>query len=173
VPTGNSDSHKLFLEEAGFPRTFVHAAAAPRAGREQRVQDALKRGDVAVSSGPLVVFTVNGVRAGSTIKLRAGEPVKVDVKVYAPAWVPFDSLEIFGGDELLQHWDAPQAVDGLRLAQTVTLRVSKDTALFAWASAKAPLPYVLAHPNVAAIGFSGLVYVDADGDDKLTLPPAM
>jgi hypothetical protein len=38
---GDSDSHKLLYEEAGYPRTFVHVPAEPADTRFERVVEAL------------------------------------------------------------------------------------------------------------------------------------
>ncbi len=171
VPTGNSDSHKLFFEEAGYPRTFVHGAALPREGREARVLEALKRGEVTVSSGPFVELTVDKALPGATVPRAKDGFVTIHVRVSAPAWVPFDGVDIIATDDVVKHLDATSQKDGVRLDATVRLPIAADAALFAWATAKAPLPHVLAHANAASLGFSGVVYVDADGDGHITLPP--
>jgi hypothetical protein len=175
VPTGNSDSHKLFFEEAGYPRTFVRGAALPREGREARVFEALRRGEVTVSSGPFVELTVEKAPPGAIVKVGKGPKdgaVSVRVRVSAPAWVPFDGVDLIAGDDVVKHLDATSQKDGVRLDATVRIPITADTALFAWASAKAPLPHVLAHADAASLGFSGVVYVDADGDGRITLAQA-
>ena len=91
--TGNSDSHHLLYEEAGYPRTYAHVSPEPIATRMERVLAAIRRGDTTVSSGPLVEMTVDGAPIGSVVVPKGGRTVHVHVRVSAPTWVPVEHVE--------------------------------------------------------------------------------
>jgi len=170
VATGNSDSHRLLYEEAGYPRTYVHTPAGSTEDRATRTIDALLTGDTTVSSGPLVVLTVDGKPPGAVIRPNARKEVRVHVRVLAPAWVPVESIEVWLDDRVAQHFDAGAARDGLRFERDLTLKVDTDAVILAWAEARTPLPDVMPSTDARAIGFSGLVYIDADGDGRVQVP---
>jgi hypothetical protein len=168
--TGNSDSHRLLLEEAGYPRTWARVPVAPRETLAARVIDAVRRGDVTVSAGPLVDVTVDGARPGTV--LRARGVVRVRVEVTAPAWVPVERVEIWR-DDVVVHSVPVSAGDanGVRWRGEVEVTVDADASIVAWAEAATPLPDVLPYRDARAIGFSSPVWVDADGDGAVRIPP--
>jgi hypothetical protein len=95
------------------------------------------------------------------------------VKVSAPAWVPVEHVEIWHDDVVAFETDvtAPP-VDGVRYEGEMPLAFPVDGTVLAWATATSPLPDVLPYANAQATGFTGLVYVDANGDGKVDVPPA-
>ena len=170
--TGNSDSHHLLYEEAGYPRTYAHVSPEPIATRMERVLAAIRRGDTTVSSGPLVEMTVDGAPIGSVVVPKGGRTVHVHVRVSAPTWVPVEHVEIWHDDEVAFHVEVTRPpVDGVRYEGDVVLPFPVDGTLLAWVTSDTPLPDVLPYPNARATGFTGLVYVDADGDGKIVVPP--
>ncbi|WP_394828832.1 CehA/McbA family metallohydrolase [Pendulispora albinea] len=181
IATGNSDSHRLLYEEAGYPRTFVHTPAGSPSDRAARAIEALRSGDTTVSSGPLVTLTVDGKWPGSVVRPRSAAGSKpsaagkgevlAHVRVLAPAWVPVETVEIWVNDDIAARFEAGPARDGVRFERDVPLKVDADAAILAWAEARTPLGDVLPNPDARAIGFTGLVYVDADGDGRVKVPP--
>ncbi len=168
--TGSSDSHHLLYEEAGYPRTWVHVPAEPIATRKTRVLEAVRRGDTTVSSGPIVEMTVDGAPIGSVVVPKGGH-VRVHVKVSAPAWVPVEHVEVWHDDAIAFYTTATRAaVDGVRFEGDTVLPFPVDGTILAWATADTPLPDVLPYPNARATAFTGLVYVDANGDGKIDVP---
>jgi hypothetical protein len=162
--TGNSDSHRLLFEEAGWPRTYVHAPTLPSDGRVDRVVDAVLRGDTTVSAGPFVELWVDGQGHGQTVRAKGGA-VQVRVRVSAPAWVPVETVELWVDDTVARTFSVPGPPrDGVRFETTLAVPVARDIVLLAWAEAKTPLPPVLPYADARPIGFTGLVYIDADGD---------
>ncbi|WP_394850330.1 CehA/McbA family metallohydrolase [Pendulispora brunnea] len=171
IATGNSDSHRLLYEEAGYPRTYVHTAAGSASDRAVRTIEAMLTGDTTVSSGPLVVLTVEGKSPGAVVRPNANKEVRVKVRVFAPAWVPVETIEIWRDGEPVQHFTASPAHDGLRFErETIVKGLQDDAVILAWAEARTPLGDVLPNPDARAIGFSGLVYVDANGDGRVNVP---
>ena len=62
--------------------------------------------------------------------------------------------------------------DGLRFATELDVPVDgQDAVLLAWADADARLPDVVPYEHPLSVGFTGLVYVDANHDGKVVVPP--
>jgi hypothetical protein len=169
--TGNSDSHQLLYEEAGYPRTYVHVGAEPDGPGHASLLEALLRGDTSVSSGPFVELTVDEAGIGSHISLGGRRRVRAHVRVSAPSWVPVETIELWRNDEVFFTAAAGAAADGVRFEADIDVPVAEDTVLLAWASAEEPLPDVVPYPHAHGIGFTGLIYIDADGDGLVTVPP--
>jgi hypothetical protein len=171
---GDSDSHKLLYEEAGYPRTFVHVPAEPADTRFTRVVDALLGArDTTVTSGPFVEITVDGKGAGSVVQPPAGS-VRVTVRVSAPSWVPVERVEIWRDDTVFRTFTVEgPAKDGVRFEGELDVPLDgADRVLLAWAEAAAPLPDVLPYAHALGIGFTGPVYVDTNRDGMVIVPPA-
>jgi hypothetical protein len=173
---GDSDSHKLLYEEAGYPRTFVHTPRDPIATRFDRVVDVLLGSrDTTVSSGPFVELSIDGHSPGSVVPANAKDKktLHVVIRVSAPAWVPVEHVELWKNDDVLQRFDVEgPPKDGVRFERELDTTVGDvDATFLVWADADAPLPDVVPYEHALSIGFTGLVYVDADGDGAVTVPP--
>lgn len=166
--TGNSDSHKLFLEEPGYPRTYVMLGS--EAGTtETRVVAALKARSTVVSSGPYLEATMDGALPGSVVHPK-GASAEVRVTVIAPAWIPVEKVTFLVDGEPVRTFDVTaKPKNGVRFRTTVPVRFDKDATFVVWVEAKAPLPRVLHEKDARAIAFTTPFYVDRDGDGKLTL----
>lgn len=172
--TGNSDSHKLLYEEAGYPRTWVHTSSGPAGTRGERALRTLLAGDTTVSSGPFVEMTVDNHDIGSVISKSPSAAVHVHVRVSAPAWVPIDHVEMWRDDSVFERFavDSPSA-DGVRFERNIDVPTEgKDHVLIAWADADRPLPDVVPYDHALSIGFTGPVYIDGDGDGGIKVPPS-
>ncbi|HEX4336367.1 MAG TPA: CehA/McbA family metallohydrolase [Polyangiaceae bacterium] len=172
---GDSDSHKLLYEEAGYPRTFVHVPSDPVETRFERAVDALlKTRDTTVTSGPFVEMAVDGKRVGSIVR-PSSESVHVTFKVSAPAWVSVDRVEIWRDDAVFQTFpvEGPPK-DGVRFEGEVDVPLDgADRTVLAWAEGDTPLPDVVPYDRPLSIGFTGLVYVDTNGDGNIVVPAAV
>ncbi len=166
--TGNSDSHRLLYEEAGWPRTWVRAMRD-----EASVIAALRTRETVVSAGPMIEMTTDGERIGAVVRPHVPGKVTIKLKVSAPAWIATDKVEIWRNDAVARTIPIRgPARDGVRLEQEITLELPrKDQTLLVWVESATPIPDVLAVPNGLPIAFTGLTYIDADGDGKITLGP--
>jgi hypothetical protein len=172
---GNSDSHKLLYEEAGYPRTWVHTPREPVESRAQRtIKTLLESRDTTVSSGPFVEMWVQESPIGSVVRPSSDGTVTVRLRVSAPAWVPVEHVEIWRDDAVVERLPVTtEASDGIRFKHVVKVPVgTADAVILAWADADAPLPDVLPYEHALSIGFTGLVYVDGNGDGSVVVPPA-
>ncbi len=178
--TGNSDSHKLVLEEPGYPRTFVlldpSTSAAPL---EARVVDAVKRRHTVVSSGAFIDARLDGSLPGDVVRPRAARPgaartMRLHVRVLAPAWVPVESVEIWVDDVIVKTFavtGGARAGDNVRFEKDLDLPVDRDRTVTVWVDAKRPLPRVVHETDARAIAFTSPFYVDADGDGQVRVAP--
>jgi hypothetical protein len=165
---GNSDSHKLFFEEAGWPRTYVRTTGNEPLGT--RVISALLRAETTVSAGPFVEMTVDGRPIGSLVAVPKGKTARVHVRVQAPAWIPVDHVEIHVDDDLVRAFKVEgPAKDGVRFEGDADVPIDRDVVIYTWVDAERPLESPLARKGTRAIGITGLAYVDADGDGAVTL----
>lgn len=176
--TGNSDSHHLVFEEAGWPRTWARADGSDVQLRATRVMEAVRSGHTTVSSGPLVELWVDNILPGETVMRRGGASrVRARVRVRAARWVPVEKVELWVNDRVAFEApvapiaeDAPLAAGGVRFERTFDLTLDADAVVIAWASAERPLPHVLPpYPNARAIGFTAPVFVDQNGDGNITI----
>jgi hypothetical protein len=106
TPTGNSDTHSAFADTAGMPRTYVRVAddsalALQSGALVAEVLDRLSgrevTRDVVVTNGPFVqVSAADGDASviGAVLEGSGGR-IALDVRVTAPAWAAFDTLEVF------------------------------------------------------------------------------
>lgn len=171
--TGNSDSHKLFLEEPGYPRTYVFLPkATPSQDKlEARVVSAVRARNTVVSSGPYLEATLDGALPGSVV-VPKGKTATLRIRVTAPAWIPVEEVSVLvDGSPTKTFPVASKATDGVRFERTVPVPLRQDTTVVVWVEAKAPLPRVLHERDARAIAFTTPFYVDANGDGKLTLKP--
>ncbi|MFO0560050.1 MAG: CehA/McbA family metallohydrolase [Polyangiales bacterium] len=175
--TGNSDSHTLLFEEAGYPRTFVRTPSQPMATRSERVIEALRHGQTSVSSGPIVELTVEGQSPGAVVRpsraARGRTPARVraHVRVLAASWMPVEHVELWVDDQPAQRFNVgpARANSNVRFERDVELAVRGDATIAAWADAETAIPEVLPYAHARPIGFTSFVYVDADGDGRINV----
>jgi hypothetical protein len=171
---GDSDSHKLLYEEAGYPRTYLHTPSLPVDTRLVRALGVLLRSqDTTVTSGPFVEMSVDGNPVGSIVQ-PSSPSVHVKVRVSAPAWVPVEHVEVWRDDSVVHTFlvEGPPR-DGVRFEGEVDVPLDgADRTILAWADADAPLPDVVPYEHALSIGFTGLVYVDTNKDGTQVVPPA-
>lgn len=167
---GNSDSHKLFFEQAGWPRTWVRTAGD--GALADRVVAGLLRAETTISAGPFVEMTVDGRPIGATVKATPHKPLRVHVKVLAPAWIPVSRVEVHVDDDVAKTVVVSgPAKDGVRYEGDLDVDVDHDAVLYTWVDSERSLDAVMARKGVRPIGMTGLVWVDADGDGAVRVGP--
>jgi hypothetical protein len=166
--TGNSDSHRLLYQEAGWPRTFFPTLVKTVPAS---LLLALQQGSTVASSGPLPVLSAEGSPTGATVRPRGGR-VSVDLRVYAASWIPVEKVELLRDDTVVETFTVPPATSGgLRFERKFDVPVRADATLVAVVSAETPLPPVLPYADARAFAVTSPVYVDADGDGRVVVPP--
>ncbi len=189
--TGNTDTHGMVRQEAGYPRTYVRVGDdrdldAWNGARTRDLVDALRvRRDVVVTNGPFLRVTAGGARVGGVARAKGGK-LRVQVHVECAPWVHVDGVSVLRavgprkkpGSDAASPAGAPAAWTPVKLrparsgAMTAdvvfSLDVDQDDAFVVLARGKDPLSPVLAGDpdEVMPFAFTGALWVDADGDGK-------
>jgi hypothetical protein len=90
---GNSDSHSLYGDEAGVPRTYVALEPSSEPNPLAKFLEGVRLGRIVVSNGPFIEFTLGGVPVGGT--LTAKGVIRGHVRVIAPSWVDVKRVRVF------------------------------------------------------------------------------
>lgn len=169
--TGNSDSHSLFGQERGYPRTYVPSdAAEPGRVETDEVVDALRnKHQAVVTNGPFVEMWANNLPIGSTIKSQPGAKVRVRVKVQAAPWVGLDKLELVQDGKVVQTVSLEGKKGTVRYDGTLTVTAARDSWIHAIVRGSEGLQPVLPPDRgeaVTPLGLTNPIWIDTDGNGK-------
>jgi hypothetical protein len=180
TPVGASDSHDVSRFIVGQGRTYIRAKDTDPGKID--VQEAVTNfltGRVLVSMGLLAEITVND-KYGPGDLVPASDQVKVSVRVQGPGWVTADKVELFAngkkireaaitegkkpGVKWLGEWMLPRFRHDVHL---VAIATGPGVRELYWPIRK---PYQPTSPvvNLRAIGSTGAVWIDGDGDGRRT-----
>ncbi|MFP8874417.1 MAG: CehA/McbA family metallohydrolase [Myxococcota bacterium] len=124
---GNSDSHTVYADIAGYPRNFVWAprtaAAPPQASEMAR---ALRAHQSFISLGPFVEFSVDGAPMGSDVRA-AGGKVELSLRVRAASWVDVDRVKLIVNGDVVEEIPVPDTRAPVRLETTRSLEFGGDS----------------------------------------------
>jgi len=94
MPVGGTFSHATWGEEVGYPRIYVASNADnPSAINEQDIIESMKKGNILITNGPIIKFTIDGKPPGSFITDTDGS-VDCHLEVLAAPWVPVTYIDI-------------------------------------------------------------------------------
>ncbi len=104
VATGDSDSHRIQYQWAGYPRNLIAAGEAASGDKgpldPAAIVQALKKGHSIVTNGPVIELEAAGGRPGDEITT-ADDPVHLHVRVRAAPWVDVTQIEVVAGGRTL------------------------------------------------------------------------
>ncbi|MDJ0848407.1 MAG: hypothetical protein QNK04_08525 [Myxococcota bacterium] len=186
--TAVADSHRVVLENAGFPRSYVASKTDhPALIDEDALTAAVKGMKVVGTSGPVIHFTLFDKRfrpkgLGDTAAIRRPY-VLAKIAVHAAPWIPVEEVRIFRNGELIETLPVkPHLVTGgvFRLFKILLLPVEEDSFFTVEAGVSLdangdPLsPALVAavqeiEPDVVPLGFTNPIFVD-EGADGYTPP---
>lgn len=157
--TGNSDSHGLVIEAPGFPLNLVHAPRPDTPERLDQWLDAVRSGQVRVSSGPLVSLTIVDDQA--------------HVRVQAVPWVPVQEVRlVVNNSETLVPLDLSTQGAAV-LDRTLVFDLPQGVDLWVVAEAGWPVGarpeaeelglYAQIAPGHVPTGFTNPTFLDGDG----------
>jgi hypothetical protein len=136
VATGDSDSHRIQYQWAGYPRTYI-ALPPEQAGDTGPIDKvaiiaALKAGHAFVTSGPFLDAKINGQGPGSTITL-ADQQARLHVVVSAAPWIDVTEVEVLLGTTTVTRAPVPPRpratgtpARDLSAARAAALRFERD-----------------------------------------------
>ena len=149
--TGNSDSHKLVLEEAGWPRNYV-IVGKEGLPTEAEVIAAVRAHRVVVSSGPVLDVVDAGGHSVVGAALKGGS-IELKVRLRTPSWAPVTSIVVIANGKPVQTLE-PVA------EQTLTLAPAADTWYVFIAEGERFTASVVTHDRVRPWGFTNPVWID-------------
>jgi hypothetical protein len=110
VATGDSDSHRIQYQWAGYPRTLIAAGDAASGDKgpldTSAIVLALKKGRAIVTNGPVIELEVAGGRPGDDVTT-SEDPVHLHVVVRAAPWIDVTSVEIVAASRSMKTFEVP------------------------------------------------------------------
>ncbi|MCX6999071.1 MAG: hypothetical protein NT106_02070 [Candidatus Sumerlaeota bacterium] len=94
MPVGGTFSHATWGEEVGYPRVYIASSADnPSSINDGEIMESVKKGNLLITNGPIIKFTINGMPPGSFITDTDGS-VDCHLEVLAAPWVPVTYIDI-------------------------------------------------------------------------------
>jgi hypothetical protein len=110
VATGDSDSHRIQYQWAGYPRTLITAGEVATGDKgpldTSAIVAALKKGHATVTNGPVVELEVGGMHPGDEVVTK-DDAVAVRLVVRAAPWIDVTSVELVAGSQSLKTFQIP------------------------------------------------------------------
>ena len=171
---GNSDSHSLVYQWAGYPRTYVKLGTEDLAMiRPDEVASALLYGRAQISGGIFLDVTVNGTAGpGDELTAKAGR-VTLRVLPKAASWVSVSSAEVWVNGVVRAQTTkvAPPSAKN-RIQWTTQLKLASDAWLVVIARGDEDLGEQFPGGRGTPFAISNPVYVDVDADGVFRAPLA-
>jgi hypothetical protein len=136
VATGDSDSHRIQYQWAGYPRTYVQLPPEQAGDTGAPIDKtaliaSLKAGHAFVTSGPAIDAKINGKTPGNVV-VTNDRLVRLHVVVRAAPWIDVSEVEIMLGTTSVTRVpvasvsrNAPAVLD-LAVARKSAIRVDRD-----------------------------------------------
>ncbi|HWA76186.1 MAG TPA: CehA/McbA family metallohydrolase [Polyangiaceae bacterium] len=170
--TGNSDSHRLIINWAGYPRTYVHVPD-DRVGQITGVDvaRAVAGGHALVSNGIFLSVAANGTAGpGDTV---SGARVTLQIEARAPSWVDLSRVQIWVNGALYATSPAiAKPAPGGRLSFDAELEPKLDSWIVVVARGDEPMNAMFIGRRVLPFAFSNPIFIDADEDGSFRAPEA-
>lgn len=171
--TGNSDSHQIVSQEAGYPRNFVLLGTdSPSSISEEDLVRAVREHRIVVSNGPFVEFSAAGKPVGSMVS-GGGGPLELEVRVQSPAWVDVSEVEVIANGKNLERFLVGAVPTAEKFRRKIAVRPSRDTWYVVVVRGNRPLSPVLppaGEREILPLAFTNPIWVDADGNGKFDPP---
>lgn len=165
---GNSDSHKLTGEYAGYPRTYVRVDPDDTSPFPSQIARALRRGAVWVTNGPRLDVSLDGSRSGDQVKLKPESSLRVEVQT--ASFISVSSVEIvLNGERFVEHKLA-KPLRGASLSLDFPMAPLRDSWVVVLVRGTEPLDAILPKVNALPLAFSNPIFIDADGDGVFKAP---
>jgi hypothetical protein len=182
--TAVADSHRVVMENAGFPVSFVASSTDdPTLVNEDELTQNIKALQLIGTSGPFLRVSVRGDdnqdHGLGEVVVATQNKVKVNVSVQATPWIPVEEIRFYANGSLVETVSIPTAkVLGFvnRLDQQVNLEgISGDAFITVEAGVRLdangnPLSPLLVEavqqiePEIVPLGFTNPIFVDRNGD---------
>ncbi|HYO97672.1 MAG TPA: CehA/McbA family metallohydrolase [Polyangiaceae bacterium] len=168
--TGNSDSHRLIINWAGYPRTYVRIPD-DRVGSVDplAVARAVREGHAMVSNGIFLAVAANGTGGpGDTV---SGRRLTLQVEARAPSWVDVKRFDVWvNGVLAASHRVAVLPPGARRVSWDTELELRQDAWVVVIARGDQPMSQPFFGRRVLPFAFTNPIYADADGDGLYRAP---
>ena len=170
---GNSDSHSVIAQIAGVPRNYIKSSSDnPRGIDNKEIVKSVKNQQVSVARGLFVnMETTAGKGIGAKVNLEGEQQeLTLNLTVQAASWISCHKAELVENGVVIQVFDIPESTSVNRLQKTVTLQPKKDSWYLLIAYGDVPMAPMVqgTEKPVLPMGFTNPIWVDADGDGKIT-----
>jgi hypothetical protein len=188
--TGNSDSHAMAIEQAGFPTNMVPCAPTDEGGTldVECWTDAIREGRVVVSTGPFIALSLTYDKEtyglGDQFTRKKGGTVTANVRVRAAPWVPVPEVRLVVNGVITHVEPIPPESRDLKepFEKTFFFNVPAqpfDTYVLAEAGwtldvhypvgkEKELGDYAVVAPGYLPMAFTNPIWIDEDGDGQWT-----
>lgn len=168
---GNSDTHRIDWLRGGYPRTWLGLPTTePARVLPSDLRDAIVKQRAVASNGPFVNLTVDQKELGQTVSVKGGKVV-ASITADAPLWIDLSRLQVYVNGSLVKEIPITNRSHPA-LRTDIQLDISSDGWIVVLALGDVPLPTdVIGAVNGGAalpIGFTNPIWLDADGDGKVT-----
>jgi hypothetical protein len=166
---GNSDSHRVVFQWAGWPRTYVRVPdQEPERASMTEVARALAAGHALVSCGIFVLPVANGSAGpGDTVQ---GSRVSLSLSLRAPDWIDVSKVEVYANGAKVEERARAAPFQSSIWNLQLDLDLKIDTALVVVARGDRFMNEALPGKWIKPFGFSNPILVDADSDGSFKPP---
>jgi hypothetical protein len=170
---GNSDTHHLTYNLAGYPRNYVRVADDdPARVSAVEVARAVKAHHALFTTGPFLTLKVGGAEIGDLVAAPGGK-LRAAIEVRAAPWVSVSLVRLYVDGKETQRWRVPPGVVDFRgVAQ---LELTRDAFVVARADGDRPMSPVIGDRTrftVYPLALTNPVFVDVDGNGRWDPPIA-
>jgi hypothetical protein len=170
---GNSDSHALVMQWAGYPRTYVRTNSdRPDAVAADVIARSVRLGRAIVTSGPFIELRVNDGEPGDHVSVEEGR-ARVELSVHAAEWIDLKRVRLIANGKALKEIEVlPERKRGLRFRFEGELKFEHDSWLVVLALGERASDGVLPGWRIPPFAFTNPVWIDVDGDGLVTGSPS-
>jgi hypothetical protein len=130
IATGNSDSHSVKANFAGVPRNYLPSSTDDPGSIDPREMiDALRSGDVVVSSGPMVRASIpdRGIHDDPRMATAdANGDVVIAVEIQAAPWIDVDRIRVIQNGDEVSTINVNSGRDRVRFEDDIRIPVKED-----------------------------------------------
>jgi hypothetical protein len=170
--TADSDSHTSG-EVVALPRNYIHMDSVHMDGIAPHhdtiatfdktvLAQAVLRGDVFGTTGPLLDVHLNGKNMGETF---TGKQAALTVAISSADWIPVDKLVVYVNGKVVK-----EQVIARNQHYKIPLTFDKDSFVVVEISGTASADYQAVYPKFSPFAFSNPIFIDADSDGRWTAP---
>jgi hypothetical protein len=166
---GNSDSHRVVFQWAGWPRTYVRAPDRDVAGIDPaEVARALQAGHALVSCGIFVLPLANGTAGpGDTVQ---GSRVSLAISARAPDWIDVARVEVYANGAKVEERVRAAPLQKSVWNLEVDLELKSDSWIVVLARGDKFMNDALPGKWIKPFGFANFIFVDANSDGRFDSP---